>query len=186
MPIFSLMIQILEKMYSYIKRKFTYFPMEQVIINCFEKMNEENNIKLNKEPFIPYCDLNIPFFFNLFNIKGVFLLAEFYLCSKSIIIACTNLEFLFPIYYILTTLFFPLNKVNVDTLYKLVVPDSDILSRTLFAPMAQTFELIYIEEKIDDNFLENICAKKGELLVYQILNDTKKEDNKDFIIHKTI
>jgi hypothetical protein len=185
-PIFNLMIQILEKMYSYIKRKFTYFPMEQVIINCFEKMNEENNIKLNKEPFIPYCDLNIPFFFNLFNIKDIFLLAEFYLCSKSIIIACTNLEFLFPIYYILTTLFFPLNKVNVDTLYKLVVPDSDILSRTLFAPMAQTFELIYIEEKIDDNFLENICAKKGELLVYQILNDTKKEGGKDFIIHKTI
>ena len=132
-PIFSLMKQILEKMYIQIRKKYTFFPFEQKIINCFDIINDENKFKLNKEPLLPYCDLNIPFFFNLFDVKDLFLLAEYYLCSKSIIITCNNIEFLFPIYYILMTLFFPLNVTDILNFYKLAVPISDILERTLFS-----------------------------------------------------
>ena len=180
-PIFSLMKEILEKLYIKIRKKFTFFPFEQIIINCFDKMNDKNNIqnkyKLNKEPILPYCDLNIPFFFNLFTIKELFLFAEYYLCSKNVIIASTNLEFLFPIYYILMTLFFPLNNNNETTFYKLVISNSDILGRTLFGEIP-TFEFMYIEKKIDEKFLHNLCIKKDEILVYQIIKDnTNKNEN---------
>jgi len=184
-PIFSLMKQILEKMYIQIRKKYTFFPLEQKIINCFDIINDENKFKLNKEPLLPYCDLNIPFFFNLFDIKDLFLLAEYYLCSKSIIITCNNIEFLFPIYYILMTLFFPLNVTDILNFYKLAVPISDILERTLFSDNT-ILELIYLEEKLSNEFLENICKIKGEIIVYQIVNDTKNENENKFEINKTI
>ena len=184
-PVFSLMEQILEKIYLQIKKKFTYFPFEQQIINCFNKINDENKFKLNKEPLLPYCDLNIPFFFNLFDSNDLFLLAEYYLCSKSIIIACTNIEFLFPIYYILMTLFFPLNITDILTFYKLAVPINDILERTLFSDKT-ILELIYIEEKLEDEFLENICKIKGDVLVYQIVGNPQNEKENKYELYKTI
>ena len=184
-PVFSLMKQILEKMYIQIGKKYTFFPLEQKIINCFEIINDKNKFKLNKEPLLPYCDLNIPFFFNLFDIKDLFLLAEYYLCSKSIIIACTNIEFLFPIYYILMTLFFPLNITDILNFYKLAVPINDILERTLFSDNT-ILELVYIEEKLSDEFLENICKLKGDVLVYQIVHNPKNENENEFEINKSI
>ena len=121
-PIFSLMKEILEYIYKkFIIKKYVYFPIEPLIINCLEKINNDNEeeenkknefkqYRLNKEPLLPYCDLNLSFFFKLFNLKDIFTIAEFYLCSKNIVIISSNIEFLFPIYYILMTLFFPLNK----------------------------------------------------------------------------
>ena len=44
-PIFSLMKEILEELYIKIRKKFTFFPFEQIIINCFDKMNNKNNIQ---------------------------------------------------------------------------------------------------------------------------------------------
>ena len=44
-PIFSLMIKILQILYiNFIKKKYTYFPIEQIIINIFEKINGYNYI----------------------------------------------------------------------------------------------------------------------------------------------
>ena len=184
-PVFSLMKEILEKIYIQIQKKYTFFPLEQKIINCFQIINDENKFKLNKEPLLPYCDLNIPFFFNLFDIKDLFLLAEYYLCSKSIIIACNSIEFLFPIYYILMTLFFPLNITDILTFYKLAVPINDILERTLFSDNP-ILELIYLEEKLSGEFLENICKLKGDVLIYQIIHNPKIENENEFEINKTI
>ena len=103
LPIFNIMKHILEKLNSIINKKYTYFPIEQIIINFFDKVNNEKSIqtklKLYKEPILPYCDLNISFFFNLFDARDLYLLAEYYLCSKTIIIASNVLDFLFPIYY---------------------------------------------------------------------------------------
>ena len=137
LPIFNLMHQILENLYNAIKKKYTHFPIEQIIINFFDVTNNDNiiqkKLKLYKEPILPYCDLNISFFFNIFNPKDLFLLAEYYLCSKDIIVASNCLHFLFPIYYILMTLFFPLNNNNETTFYKLVTPEEKVLQSTLFS-----------------------------------------------------
>ena len=73
-PVFSLMKEILENIYQKIDKKFTYFPLEKIIINCFDIINSDDieqkkiiqkKFKLEKEPILPYCDLNISFFFNL-------------------------------------------------------------------------------------------------------------------------
>ena len=188
-PIFSLMKEILEKIYIQINKKFTYFPLEKIIINIFDIINDEENpknkYKLNKQPLIPYCDLNIPFFFNFFNIKDIFILAEYYLCSKNIIIACNKIEFLFPIYYILMTLFFPLNINDIKTFYKLAVPIKDILERTLFC-QENFFHLIYLNEKLDQNFLDKICEIKEDVIVYQIIHNTQNEKENEFFLDKNI
>ena len=190
LPIFNLMKEILEKLYSIINKKYTYFPIEQIIINLFDTMNNDNNIqnklKLYKEPILPFCDLNISFFFNLFNWKDLFLLAEYYLCSKDIIIASTMLENLFPIYYILMTLFFPLNNNNETTFYKLITPDEKLLQGTLFGNMIPTFNLIYIEKELDDKFLETIAKIKGDVLIYQIVKDVQNEKENVINVKKSL
>ncbi len=194
-PVFSLMKEILENIYQKIDKKFTYFPLEKIIINCFDIINSDDieqkkiiqkKFKLEKEPILPYCDLNISFFFNLFNSKDLFLLAEYYLCSKNIIIASTNISYLFPIYHILMTLFFPLNKNTESTFYKLVVPNEAILQRTLFSSVVPTFEFIYIENKLEDQFLEKICKIKNDILVYQIVENKKSIKENKIGIYKKI
>ena len=189
LPIFNLMNQILEKLYTFIDKKYTNFPIEQIIINCFNEMNNQNNrakLTLYKEPILPYCDLNISFFFNFFDSKDIFLLAEYYLCSKDIIIISNVLEFLFPIYYILMTLFFPLNNNNETTFYKLITPDEKMIQATLFSNMIPTFELIYIDDKLNENLLNNICKIKNDVLIYQIIKNNENEKEHEINIHKNI
>ena len=189
LPIFNLMKQILEKLYTFIDKKYTNFPIEQIIINCFNETNNKNNrakITLYKEPILPYCDLNISFFFNFFDSKDIFLLAEYYLCSKDIIIVSNVLEFLFPIYYILMTLFFPLNNNNETTFYKLITPDEKMIQATLFSNMIPTFELIYIDNKLNENLLNNICKIKNDVLIYQIIKNNENEKEHEINIHKNI
>ena len=197
-PLFSFMKDILEYIYKqYINKKYSYFPIEPIIMNCFEKINKDNTeeksenerkYKLYKEPILPYCDLNISFFIKLFDLDDIFLIAEFYLCSKNIIIACSNIEFLFPIYYIFMTLFFPLNKNSNERFYKLLVPNEDNLQRTIFG-MLPTFQFIYNRGKLDNEILNQISIiKDEEILIYEINendNDNDKE-NLFYIIKKII
>ena len=192
-PIFSLMREILRYVFNkYIHKKYTYFPIEQLIINCFEKINGNNSkensgmtkYKIYKEPILPYCDLNISFFLDIFKLEDIFNIAEYYLCSKNIIISSTNVEYLFPIYYILMTLFFPLNKNSNERFYKLVIPDQENLQRTLFGSIAQTFQFIYKDEKMDKEILKKICRIKGDILIYQIYED--ENDNYKIKIFKNI
>ena len=173
-PIFSFMIRLLRILYNnYIKTKYTFFPIEQIIINIFEKINGDNNdenwseirkIKLYKEPLLPFCDFNISFFFKLFNFKDICLIAEYYLCSKNIIIVSSNVDYLFPIYYILMTLFFPLNKNSNERFYKLLVPDEQNLQRTIFG-MLPTFQFIYNDRELDPEILKRICKIKEDILI---------------------
>ena len=197
-PVFSLMKEILEKIYKdYIDKKHSYFPIEQIIINCLEKINidndydDEENIdekqkfRLNKEPILPYCDLNISFFIKIFGLKDIFLIAEYYLCSKNIIIVCSNVEYLFPIYYIFMTLFFPLNKTSNERFYKLLVPDEQNLQRTIFG-MVPTFQFIYNDEELDSDLLEKVCIIKEDILIYQITKNIKEEKKHEFGVSKKI
>ena len=182
-PIFSLMREILKYIFNkFIHKKYTYFPLELLIINCIKKINNDNleddsdmikKYKLHKEPLLPYCDLNISFFLNIFTLDDIFMIAEYYLCSKNIIICSTNVEYLFPIYYILMILFFPLNKTNDERFYKLLFPDEQYLQRTIFG-MVPTFQFIYNDEIMDEEILKKICKIKEDILIYQIYED---EDN---------
>ena len=194
-PIFSFMKTILEYLYiNYINKKFTYFPIEQIIINCLEKINNDNNedntdkmniYRLYKEPILPYCELNISFFLKFFDLQDIFLIAEYYLCSKNIIIASTNIEFLFPIYYIFMTLFFPLNKNSNERFYKLLVPNNDILNRTIFG-MFPTFQFIYYDGELEENLLEKVCKIKEDILIYQIDKVKNNLEEHEFIVTKKI
>ena len=195
-PIFSFMIRILRILYNnFIKKKYTYFPIEQIIINIFEKINDDNNdgeklseimkIKLYKEPLLPLCDFNISFFFKLFDLKDILLVAEYYLCSKNIIIVSSSIEFLFPIYYIFMTLFFPLNKNSNERFYKLLVPNEQNLQRTIFG-MLPTFQFIYNDKELDQEILKKICQIKEDILIYQIHKDKNNKNETSFILSNYI
>ena len=194
-PIFSFMKEILENIYrKYIIKKYTYFPVEQIIINCFEKVNNDNleessdkirNYRIYKEPILPYCDLNISFFCKIFDLKDIFQIAEYYLCSKNIIITCTNVEFLFPIYYIFMTLFFPLNKNSNERFYKLIVPDEQNLQRTLFG-MLPTFQFIYDDGNLNEKLLMQICKIKEDILLFELIEDKSNKNEYSFNKYKKI
>jgi hypothetical protein len=53
------------------------------------------------------------------------------------------------------------------------------LGRTLFGEIP-TFEFMYIEKEIDEKFLRNLCVKKDEILVYQIIKDNKNKNENVF------
>ena len=196
-PIFSFMNKILEYLYiKYINKKYTYFPIEPIIINIFQKINNDNfeenldltmTYRLYKEPIFPYCDLNISFFLKIFDLEDILLIAEYYFCSKTIILACNRVEYLFPIYYIFMCLFFPLNINGKERFYKLLVPDQEILQRILFSGYP-TFTFIYYNgNSLDENFLLNLCQMKpDDVLLYELKEDPNNEDEYRFIKDKKI
>jgi len=195
--IFSFMKNILEFLYKkYINIKYTYFPIEQIIINIFQKINNDNfeenldlkmKYRIYKEPILPYCDLNISFFLKIFDLQDIFLIAEYYFCSKTIILACTKVEYLFPIYYIFMCLFFSLNINSKERFYKLLVPDEEILQRIIFTNIA-TFSFIYYNgNSLDENFLLNICQRKtDDVLLFELIEDPNSEEEYCFTKVKKI
>ena len=195
-PIFSLMKEILEYIYKkFIIKKYSYFPIEPLIINCLDKINNDNDeeenttgfkqYRLSKEPLLPYCDLNLSFFFKMFTLRDIFLIAEYYLCSKNIIVVSSNVDLLFPIYYIFMTLFFPLNKNSNERFYKLLIPDEQNLQRTIFG-MLPTFQFIYNDGGLDTKILNKICEIKEEILYIEIEKDKNNKDEHLFSIYRTI
>jgi hypothetical protein len=129
------MKQTLEKIYyDFISQKFTSIHLENFIINYINSLNSNlspikfnNGISINynkiQDNIFPFCDLNIFYFFEIFDINDIYLISEYYFLTKSIIISSPNIEILYPIYHILMALFFPLNFHLRSYFYKLLYPE---------------------------------------------------------------
>ena len=201
-PIFSLMRQILEKIYTdFIKEKFTPFYLEPFIINSINTLTNnlpsikfQNGISINynffQDQIMPFCDLNIAYFFEILDINDIYLIAEYYFLTKSIIICSPDIEILYPIYHILMTLFFPLNFHLRSYFYKLVYPELVVEGLCSILPC---FYFIYTDINnnnngfINENILKKIAKEKEDVLIYQIRKNPNKEKNKQkFEIKKNI
>ena len=168
-PIFSLMRQILEKIYTdFIEEKFTPFYLEPFIINSINTLTNnlssikfQNGIYINynffQDQIIPFCDLNIAYFFEILDISDIYLIAEYYFLTKSIIICSPDIEILYPIYHILMTLFFPLNFHLRSYFYKLLYPELVVEGLCSILPC---FYFIYTDINNNNGFInENILKK---------------------------
>ena len=202
-PIFSLMKEILENIYNnFIQKRYISFPLEPLIIDCLTNINNnikeitfsENNIekiyKFHKQPILPFCDLNLLFFFKIFSLKDIFLLGEFYLLSKKIIIFSSNLDYLYPIYHILMTLFHPLNIYVQGKFYKLLTPDN-----IYFLLLQAMIPFVFIHTEKDFILKSDLIEKilnvlresdnDSELLIYEINDKSLNEvDVKRHIFYK--
>ena len=168
-PIFSLMKQILEKIYTdIISQKFTPFHLEPFFLNLINSINSnfsdikfKNGISITYNPsqelILPFCDLNLGYFFEIFDINDIFLIAEFYFLTKSIIIISPNVELLYPIYHILMMLFFPLNFHLRSYFYKLLYPLLVVEGLCSFLPC---FYFIYTDINKDNGFINEDVFKK--------------------------
>ena len=194
-PIFSLMKQILEKIYTdLISQKFSVFNIESFFINVFNSLNNDlssiqfkNGISItynpSQEQILPFCDLNIGYFFEIFDINDVFLIAEYYFLNKSIIIISPNIDLLYPIYHLLMTLFFPLNFHLRSYFYKLLYP---LLVVEGLCGLIPCFYFIYTDININhgylnENIINKITTEKEDVLIYQI---SKNQENNNFEIKK--
>ena len=200
-PIFSLMRQILEKIYiDFIKEKFTPFYLEPFIISIINTLTInlssikfQNGISINynflQDQIMPFCDLNIAYFFEIFDINDIYLIVEYYFMTKSIIICSPNIEILYPIYHILMTLFFPLNFHLRSYFYKLLYPELVVEGLCSILPC---FYFIYTDINnnngfINENIIKKIAKEKEEVLIYQIRKNINKEKNtQKFEIKKNI
>ena len=191
-PLFSLMKEILEKIYyDFIIQKFSVFHIEPFIINLINSLNNnissikfKNGISINYNPsqeqILHFCDLNLGYFLNIFDINDIFLIAEYYFLTKSIIISSPNIELLYPIYHILMTLFFPLNFHLRSYFYKLLYPELVVEGLCSILPC---FYFIYTDCNkengfINENIIQKIAIEKEDVLIYQIkknLNQGKYE-----------
>ena len=200
-PIFSLMKQILEKIYTdIISQKFTPFHLEPFFLNLINSINSnfsdikfKNGISITYNPsqelILPFCDLNLGYFFEIFDINDIFLIAEFYFLTKSIIIISPNVELLYPIYHILMMLFFPLNFHLRSYFYKLLYPLLVVEGLCSFLPC---FYFIYTDINKDNGFInedvfKKIASEKKDVLIYQIKKIASNENKKyKFEIKKNI
>ena len=199
--IFSLMKQILEKIYlDFIIYKYSVIPLEPFIINLINSINnniykiyfkndnnEENNL-IEYFPFkksiLPFCDLNLRYFFQIFDINDILLIAEYYFLTKSIIFISPNYELLYPIYHILMTLFYPLNFHLKYYFYKILYPELVITGLNSILPC---FYFIYSDKNnnngiIHENIIKKITEEKKEILIFHIIKDFDKEENKTKIV----
>ena len=191
-PIFSLMKQILEKIYNdFIIQKFSVFYLEPFIINCINSLSRnissikfKNGISINynqfQEQILPFCELNIGYFFEIFDINDIYLIAEYYFLTKSIIISSPNIELLYPIYHILMTLFYPLNFHLRSYFYKLLYPELVVEGLCSILPC---FYFIYTAINKNDGFInekiiQKITREKEDVLIYQIKKNKNKFDIK--------
>ena len=196
-PIFSLMKQILEKIYTdLISQKFSVFNIQSFFINVINSLNNDlssiqfkNGISItynpSQEQILPFCDLNIGYFFEIFDINDVFLIAEYYFLNKSIIIISPNIDLLYPIYHLLMTLFFPLNFHLRSYFYKLLYP---LLVVEGLCGLIPCFYFIYTDININhgylnENIINKITTEKEDVLIYQI---SKNQENNNFEIKKNI
>ena len=184
-PTFSLMKKILEKIYfDFIKLKFSFIYLEPFITNCIKELNdniskitfkneeiENSMISYSlKDSILPFCDLNISYFLEIFDINDILLIAEYYFLTKSIIIISPNCELLYPIYHILMTLFYPLNFHLKYYFYKLLYPDLVITGLLSILPC---FNFIYTDKTkdngyINEDIIKKITKEKKDILIYQI------------------
>jgi len=204
--IFSLMKKILEKIYiDFIQPKFSYIDLEQFIVNCIKALNENNsqiifkddkkkeNNSISYQPItnsiLPFQDLNISYFFKIFNINDILLIAEYYFATKSILIISPDCELLYPIYHTLMTIFFPFNFHTKDYFYKLCSP---ILAQTKLSSFLPSFFFIYTNKNnnngfIKENIIRKIAENLKEVLVFQIKKKYDKGKNEEqFEIIKNI
>lgn len=110
------------------------YPIELLILTFFSllKKNKLNNAKIfsfnnffkdfqyliDKETFLPILDFNIGPFFSFFNFDEFILLAEFFFTRSTILIYTDEVEKLFPFYFILMNLIYPLkNNANIKYEY---------------------------------------------------------------------
>lgn len=182
-PIFSLMKKILEKLYiDFLSEKKICSNLDNFIIEIFKSLkntvqrinikNGEEMINYNplKNSILPFCDLNIGYFLEIFDINDIFVIAEYYFLTKSIIIISPNCELLYPIYHILMTLFFPLNFHHKDYFFKLLNPY--IVAAGLCSPLP-CFYFIYTDKNKNNGFISNdiiekFAQNKSDVLIYQI------------------
>ena len=207
-PVFGLMKRILEKIYfNFIKFNYSNIYLEPFIIYLIISLNDniskitftnnDKNIYNKKEidycPFkdtiLPFCDLNIEYFFQLFDINDILLIAEYYFLTKSIIIVSPHCEILFPIYHVLMTLFFPLNFHQPYYFYRLLNPE--LLEGAISANFS-IFSFIYTDKNINNGFIEDkilnkLAEYKSDILIIQIQKNFDEESNKmKFNIDKNI
>ena len=207
-PVFGLMKRILEKIYfDFIQLNYSSIYLEPFIINLINSLNDNiskitftnNDSDINnkkeidycpfKDTILPFCDLNIEYIFQLFDINDILLIAEYYFQNKSIIIVSPNCELLFPIYHILMTLFFPLNFHQPYYFYKLMSPE---LMEGAISCNFSLFCFIYTDKNINngvikEKILNKLVEYKSDILVIQIQKYFDKKLNKmRFNIDKNI
>ena len=139
---------------------------------------------------LPFCDLNIRYFFDIFKLEDIFIFAEYYFYSKSILFVSPNIEFLYPIYHLLRTFYFPLNVSRPEYYYNLINPNSFVTS---FGSNLGIFSLLYTDKNKDKGFLndkitELIVKNKFEIIIFQIRkyfdkDKWKIEKNKNIYIY---
>lgn len=143
-------------------------PLELYIINIFTLLkldkNKSNLIQflnneyfIAKDPLLPHYDFNLSCFFNKFNIDDYLIICEHFLKRWPIIMLSQDLSILYPTYYTIMTLLYPLDITNSNDYYKYLIPS--VFSVFILGTCAP-FVCIN-SAPISDNNFKKIVHEKG-------------------------
>ena len=141
-PYFSLYRKILYIIHDKIKSK-NSCAIEFIIINLILSLEkptkndtiinlfDEKDIIIEKNVFLPICDLNILKFFTIFSISDFFVLADKFLKGERIYVFSKDISLLQPTMFIFLSLMFPLNLTSRDY-YPILLIDDKIINAFLY------------------------------------------------------
>jgi hypothetical protein len=120
-------------------------PLELMIMKLYKTLSfhKSNPILINffgfeylidSEKFLPFFDLNLFAFFDKFNYKDFLIIAEFFLKRWPIIIFSKESNLLYPTFFTILNLIYPLNITNLNDYFILL--SSEIISNVLPTPVA--------------------------------------------------
>lgn len=153
--------------FSLIRKKSLYSAKHLIFQNFFTDFE----YLMEKETFLPIIDFNIGAFFKHFTFDNFLLLTEYFLTRSTILIYSNQVENLFPFYFTLMNMIYPLNNTNIKYEYYQYCTSS-----TFFHIIKNSISCIFaINAMLTEAQLQDLIKVRGDkILAVDLKNYTIK------------
>ena len=202
-PCLSLCFNILKNLYEKIhfcNINDIDFKFDQILFEIFNKceisFQSNNIIKINNliddhvipySSYLPLCDINLFYFFNIFTLEELFFLVQQFLLRQRVLIICNKLEYLFAIFHIIHICSHPLEASDSVNFYKLLSPSSNLKFSEFFSANGKCFSLYAYSQTLFfdcSNILDDISERSKVVNTMIILNVNENQSIAKQMIQK--
>ena len=152
-----------EKICQYTKNKidfnydnflFEIFNKCEISFRSINTIQIDNFIESHKLPYLSYlpmCDINLFYFFQIFTLEELLFLVQEFLLRQRVLIMSNKIEVLYSIFHIIYLCSHPLEASDSVNFYKLITPCSNLKFSEYFSPSGKGFSLYAYSENLNFN-----------------------------------
>lgn len=125
---------------------------------------------LMSQPYLQHCDLNNRLFFSYFCLTDIIVLAEQFFHLKNIIVCSPDIDILYPIYHIFTSLIQPLGSTDTSYVFRFLTQKATPI---IFGPIS--FFLFVYSNSIPISFIKTLVnIKQADITFIRIKRNEGK------------